>query len=223
MKLSSNTLNLLTNFSTINSNILFRPGNVIRTISVSGQMNACARIVETIEHEFAIYDLPKLLKGIKLCDNPDLELIANEAYLLIKDKRHTIKYFLTPPELVLAPEDRNIRLRSQDVTFQLRDEDFEKLMKVANVFSLADVTVIGENGKITLQVRNKLDPTSNQGSILVGETDKTFEFNFDKTNLLMIPGNYDVTISKDLISQFVNQDYELTYSVGLTSDSFFQN
>lgn len=223
MKLSPNTLNLLTNFSTINSNILFRPGNIIRTISVSGQMNACARIAETIEYEFAIYDLPKLLKGIKLCDNPDLEIYPNEAYLLIRDKRHTIKYFLTPPELVLYPEDRNIKLRSQDVTFQLRDEDFEKLMKVANVFSLSDVTVTGKNGEITLQVRNKLDPTSNQGSILVGETNKSFELNFDKNNLIMIPGNYDVTISKDLISQFVNQDYELIYSVGLTSDSFFDN
>lgn len=223
MKLSTNTLTLLTNYSAINSNILFRPGNIIRTISISGQLSARAEIVENIEHEFAIYDLPKLLKGIKLCNNPDLEVFPDKNYLLIKDKTHTIKYFLTPPDLVLAPEDRNIKLRSIDVSFEVKDEDFEKLMKVANAFSLSDFTVLGENGEVTLQVRNKMDPTSNQGSIYVGETDKTFELNFDRNNLLIIPGNYNVMISKDLIAQFINQDYDLTYSIGLSNDSFFEN
>lgn len=223
MKLSTNTLALLTNFSTINSNILFRPGNVIRTVSVSTELNVYAKIEEEIEYEFAIYDLPKLLKGIKLCDDPELEILPDESYLLIKDRNNTIKYFLTPPELVSAPENRNIKLRSQDVKFEIQDHQFERLLKIANAFSLADFTVLGKDGNITLQVRNKIEPTSNQGSILVGTTDKNFEFNFDKNNLLMIPGNYDVIISKDLVAQFINQDYELVYSVGLSSDSFFEN
>lgn len=223
MKLSTNTLALLTNFSTINSNILFRPGNVIRTVSVSTELNVYAKIEEEIEHEFAIYDLPKLLKGIKLCDDPELEILPDESYLLIKDRNNMIKYFLTPPELVSAPENRNIKLRSQDVKFEIQDHQFERLLKIANAFSLADFTVLGKDGDITLQVRNKIEPTSNQGSILVGTTDKNFEFNFDKNNLLMIPGNYDVIISKDLVAQFINQDYELVYSVGLSSDSFFEN
>lgn len=223
MKLSANTLTLLTNFSTINSNILFRPGNIIRTISTSGELSATARIVEEIEHEFAIYDLPKLLKGIKLCDDPELEIIPEEGYLLIKDNNNRIKYFLTPPELVLGADDRNVKLRSEDVKFEIKDHQFERLIKVANVFSLSDFTVLGQNGEVTLQVRDKVDPTSNEGSILVGKTDKNFEFNFDRNNLLMIPGNYDVTISKDLISKFVNQDYELIYNVGLSGDSYFEN
>jgi hypothetical protein len=40
-------------------------------------------------------------------------------------------------------------------------------------------------------------------------------------NLKIIPGNYEVVISKQLISQFTNQNFDLTYYVGLESDSNF--
>ena len=37
----------------------------------------------------------------------------------------------------------------------------------------------------------------------------------------MIEGSYDVVISKEMVAQFTNQDFELTYFVGLSSDSSF--
>lgn len=221
MKLSNNTLAILNNFASINSNILFRPGNVLRTISVAGDVSATAVIDENFNSEFAIYDLPQFLKGLRLYDNPEVEILSDSGYVLIKHGNHTIKYFLTDPELVVAPENRNLKLPSQDVEFELKSEYFDKLIKATNVFGLPYFTVLSENGRIVLQVRNKSNPTSNQVSIVVGETDKEFEFNFDKNNLLMIEGSYDVTISKEMIARFKNQDFELTYFVGLCSDSYF--
>lgn len=223
MRLSNNTLAILSNFSTVNSNILVRPGNTLRTISVSRDIVASARISENFDNQFAIYDLPEFLKGVKLYDSPELEFSENSDYVLIKNGSYTIKYFLTDPELVLAPEDRNIRLPTEDVSFELKAEHFDKLMRATSIFGLSDFSVLSINGEITLQVRNKSNPTSNQVSIVVGETDKNFEFNFDKNNLLMIEGSYDVTISKEMISRFTNQDFELTYFVGLSSDSFFED
>lgn len=223
MKLSHNTLSILTNFSTINSNILFRPGNVLRTMSLAGDVSASAKIAENFENEFAIYDLPQFLKGIKLYDNPELEILKDDGYVLIKHGNHTVKYFITEPDLVVAPENRNIRLPSEDVSFQMTEEHFNKLLKATNVFGLSDFTVLGEEGHIYLQVRNKSNPTSNQVSILVGETESEFEFNFDKNNILMIDGTYDVTISKEMLAQFKNQDFDLTYYVGLCSDSYFNS
>jgi len=221
MKLSNNTLAILSNFASINSNIYVRKGNVLRTISNAGELQATARVEETFETEFAFYDLPQFLKGLKLLDNPELEFSKDGSYMLIQQGSHTIKYFLTEPDLVNAPEDRDMRLPSQDVCFQMKSEQFDKLMKATNVFGLADFTVLGKNNEIHLQVRNKNNPTSNLVSILVGETDENFELNFNKNNLLMIEGSYDVVICKDMLAQFTNQDFDLTYFVGLASDSSF--
>ncbi len=223
MRLSNNTLAILNNFSSINSNILVRPGNVIRTISESGEISAKAVVSEEFETEFAIYDLPQFLKGLRLYDNPELEFAEDSSFVLIKQNNHTIKYFLTEPDLVTAPENRNLKMPSAEVEFELRSENFEKLIKASNVYDLPDFTVLGKDGEITLQVRNKMNPTSNQVSITVGETDDTFELNFDKKNLLMIEGAYDVVISKQMISQFTNQDFDLSYFVGLSSDSYFED
>lgn len=223
MRISNNTLAILNNFATINSNILVRPGNILRTISESGEISAKAVISEDFDTEFAIYDLSQFLKGLRLYDKPELEFAEDSSYVLIKQGPHTIKYFLTEPDLVTAPENRNLRLPSEDVSFELRSDHFEKLIKASNVYDLQDFTVSGSNGEIVLQVRNKMNPTSNQVSIVVGETEDTFEFNYDKKNLLMIEGSYDVVISKQMISRFTNQDFDLTYFVGLSSDSYFND
>lgn len=223
MKLSNNTLAILNNFSTINSNILFRPGNILRTISAAGDVSATAVIDETFDTEFAIYDLPQFLKGMRLYDSPELEILSDKGYILIRQGNHTIKYFLTDPDLVDAPENRNLKLPSQEVEFELKSEYFDKLIKATNVFGLPYFTVLSDNGNVVLQVRNKSNPTSNQVSIIVGETDKSFEFNFDKNNLLMIEGCYDVSISKEMLARFKNKDFDLTYFVGLCSDSYFKN
>lgn len=223
MKLSNNTLAILTNFSTINSNILFRPGNVLRTISVAGDVSAYATVSEEFPSEFAIYDLPQFLKGIKLYDNPELEILDKEGYILIRHGNHTIKYFITEPDLVVAPQNKGFKLPSEDVSFQMTEEHFDKLLKATSVFGLSDFTVLGQEGHIYLQVRNKSNPTSNQVSILVGESENEFEFNFDKNNILMIDGSYDVTISKEMLARFTNRDFDLTYFVGLCSDSYFNS
>lgn len=221
MKLSNNTLAILSNFSNINSNIYVRKGNVLRTVSIAGDISASAVVEESFENEFAIYELPQFLKGLKLYANPELEFPDDKRYVLIKQGNHTIKYFLTEPDLVVAPENRDMRLPSEDVCFQMSAEQFDKLMKATNVFGLSDFSVLGKKGEITLQVRNKSNPTSNQVSIVVGETDEDFELNFDKNNLLMIEGSYDVVISKEMVAKFTNQDFDLTYFVGLSSDSSF--
>jgi hypothetical protein len=223
MKLSNNTLAILNNFSKINDNIYIRTGNVIRTVSIAEDISAYATVEETFETEFAIYELTKFLRGLRLYENPELEFFEDDGYLLIKQGTHTIKYFLTEPDLVKAPENRNMRLPSEDVCFQMKAEQFDKLMKASNVFGLQDFTVLGKKGEITLQVRNKSNPTSNQASIVVGKTDEEFELNFDKNNLLMIEGSYDVVISKQMAAKFTNQDFDLTYFVGLSSDSSFNS
>lgn len=62
MKFSNETLAILKNFSSINTNIIFKPGDTLATISNAKNIFAKATIKETIPNEFAIYDLTPFLQ-----------------------------------------------------------------------------------------------------------------------------------------------------------------
>lgn len=220
MQLTDNTITILKNFSSINPSIYIREGNKIRTIAMSGNIAAVAKVQDTFETDFAIYDLNQFLNGLKLYENPELDF-SKENCVLIKQGRHKITYRLTDPSLIFAAEDRDIRLPSQDVCFLLKEDQFEKLLKASSVFGLPDFSVVGNGEEITLQVSQKENSSSNEVSIIVGETTEEFSMNFKTENLKIIPGNYEVVISKQLIAQFTNQDFDLTYFIGLESDSSF--
>ena len=61
MKIGSETIALLKNFASINTNIVFKVGDAVSTISNAKNIFAKAVIKETIPKEFAIYDLNSLL------------------------------------------------------------------------------------------------------------------------------------------------------------------
>ena len=61
MKISKETLRILTNFASINASIYITQGNVLRTRSSEGDVIAIAEIPETFSHTFGIPDLPKFI------------------------------------------------------------------------------------------------------------------------------------------------------------------
>ena len=97
----------------------------------------------------------------------------------------------------------------------------EKLLKAAAVYQLPDLSAVGEAGVVKLVVRDKKNDTSNEYSIVVGETDKVFSFNFKVENIKIIPGAYDVVVSSKLLSRFNNSNLNLTYYIALEPDSTF--
>jgi hypothetical protein len=72
MKISNDTLLILKNFASINQNIVFKPGDVVSTISGGKNIFAKATIKETIPNQFAIYDLNSLLAMLTLMENQDV-------------------------------------------------------------------------------------------------------------------------------------------------------
>lgn len=220
MKLSENTITILKNFSSINPSIYIRKGNKIRTMAMSGHIAGVATVEDEFENEFAIYDLNQFLNGIKLYENPELDFSLDK-FVIIKQGKHKITYRLTSPELIFSAEDRDIKLPSKDVCFILTQENFEKLLKASSVFGLPDFSVVGSGGEVSLQVLQKDNSSSTEASIVVGETNEDFKINFKIEKMKIIPGTYEVVISKQLIAQFKNQNFDLTYFVGLESDSEF--
>ena len=220
MKLSDNTLTLLKNFAGINQSILVKQGNKLRTISIAKNILAEAEITEEFPREFAVYDLNQFLNGLSLHQDPDLDF-TEDSYITIREGKRRVKYFYADPNVIISPPEKEIKLPSEDVCFQLETGSLEKLVKAAGVYQLPDISAIGDAGVIRLVVRDKKNDTSNEYSIVVGETDKEFTFNFKVENIKIIPGSYDVVVSEKLLSKFTNERYNLSYWIALEPDSNF--
>ena len=220
MNLSDNTLGILKNFAGINNSILVKKGNQLRTISVAKNILAEAEIPEDFPRDVAIYDLNQFLNGLSLHQDPDLDF-SEETHLTIREGRRKVKYFFADPQVIIAPPEKEISLPSQDACFQLDSSALEKLLKAAAVYQLPDLSVVGGAGVVKLIVRDKKNDTSNEYAVTVGETAKSFTFNFKVENIRIIPGSYDVVVSSKLLSKFTNSKLNLTYYIALEPDSTF--
>jgi hypothetical protein len=222
MKLSDNTLTLLKNFAGINQSILVKQGNKLRTISIAKNILAEAEITEDFPREFAVYDLNQFLNGLSLHQDPDLDF-TEDSYITIREGKRRVKYFYADPNVIISPPEKEIKLPSEDVCFQLETGSSEKLVKAAGVYQLPDISAIGDAGVIRLVVRDKKNDTSNEYSIVVGETDEQFTFNFKVENISkIVSGAYNVVVSRKLLSQFTNTKHNLSYWIALEPDSTFE-
>ena len=221
MKLSDSTLTLLKNFSNINQSILFKQGKSLRTISVMKNILAEATINEELPKDFGIYDLNQFLNGLSLHNNPDLDF-TNDNYVVIKEGRSRSKYFFADPNVIICPPEKSIELPTEDVSFELKTEQLDKLLKAAGIYQLPDLSAIGEDGVVKLVVRDKKNETSNDFAVVVGETEGNFVFNFKVENIKLIPGSYDVVVSQKLLSKFTCREHDLTYYIALEPDSSYE-
>ena len=221
MNLSKTTIDILKNFSLINQSILFKKGNKIRTMSVAKNILAEVVVEENFPKDFGIYDLNQFLNGIELYANAQLDF-QNENWVFIKEGKSRTKYFFSDPSVIVCPPEKELVLPSEDVCFTLDTSQMKQLQKAAAIYDLDDFSVIGENGAVRLVVRDKENSTSNDFSIVVGETINQFVFNFKVENLKVISGTYEVVISKKLLSRFSSTNYDLNYYIALEPDSTFE-
>ena len=220
MKLSKETIEILKNFSTINSNILVEPGNVIKTISPVKNVMSEATVSETFDTQFGIWDLGKFLGTISLFD--DAEFFFEENYVTIAGSNGTkVTYYFSEPKL-LTTINKNINMPESVVSFVLKENDFAELQKAASVLQLPDLCLRTDGGRMELVALDKKDSTSNNYSIDLGalsHDDHDFEFYFKVENLKLMSGDYDVEVTDKGVSKFTSKSLDLTYWIALESDS----
>lgn len=220
MNISPETLTILKNFSNINSSLVVKQGNILRTISPAKNILAKFECPESFQNDFAVYDLNEFLGGLSLFKDPDFDF-SQSSYLQIKNGKSKVKYFFSDPSVITAPPEKDIELPSIDVEFTLTEEVLSSLLRAASVYQLPDLSLVGENGDINLVVRTKNNDTSNNFLVKVGETSNEFCFNFKVENLKILPGVYTVQVSTANISRFTHDKWNLSYLIALEPDSTF--
>jgi len=221
MKLSSDTINVLKNFSDINENILFKPGKEIHTISGMKNILAKATIGEEIPQEFGIYNLAEFLNVIGTYSSPIIKFSDSQS-LVVDDEKDSspVKYNFSEKSVLNTPE-KMIQMPSVDSTFELKNESLQKVMKRVNTLGLPDLAFKSEDGEIKLVASDKKDPNSNTASIVIGNSNIDFIAYLKTENLKFVPDDYTVEISSKKIAHFINKNKPIEYWVALEPDSEF--
>ena len=219
--LSKTTLSVLKNFSTLNSNILVKPGNVLRTITPSKNGMAEATVEETFDVEFGIWDLSKFLGVISLFSAPKFEF-GEKSVIIHGGNGSRVTYFYSEPRLLTTPT-KNVNMPSISLSVDITEKTFAELQKASSVLQLPDLSFVNENDRIMAVVSDLQDPTTNNYKVDVGvnKSNSEFSLNFKIENIKILPGDYTIEFSKNVVGQFTNETLDLKYWFAMETNSKF--
>jgi len=220
--LSDDTINVLKNFATINPNLVFTPGQKVKTISESKTILAQADITEDMPKEFGVYDLNEFLSVYNLVDQPTLTF-EDKSVLINGANNQVVRYFFSEIEILTTPQ-KDIQMPDAELGFTLTDDILNQIRKAAAVLGHTELSLDGDNGVITASVVDTKDSTSNSFSYELDRDNackESFNFIVSIPNLKLLPGDYFVSISSKLISNWTNNNYPIEYFIALEKNSSF--
>lgn len=205
--ISKSTIEVLKNFCSINKSIVIKPGNQVATLSINKNILAIAEVEEQFDSQISIYDLGVFLGGLSLFDQPKIDTTQSN-YVTVSDQlgKSKTRFFYADPDVIVQPPEKEISLPSSDVSFKLEAGVLQQLTRAAAIYQLPDLCLFSDGGTMHLTVTDKKNETSNSYSVEVGESEDQFCYCFKVENLRLLPGDYDVTMSKHNVSLFQGSD-----------------
>lgn len=213
------TIEILKNFATINTGLIFKPGKVLRTISVQKNIFAKSEIPDEISREFAIYDLNEFLSTLSLFDKP--EIAYKEDHVLIQSGKSRIKYYYSSSAVVVAPPEQDINLHDPIMEFRLTEANLNQIMKASAALKLDELSF--SDGKITAYSKNSGSGATVSGnSICIDLEEYTTHRDADKAvaidHLKIIPGTYDVKVFEAAVRFENTKNPDLIYFVTVKAE-----
>lgn len=193
MKISNETLGVLKNFASINTNIMFRPGTEVRTISNAKNIFAKTTIKEDIPNEFAVYDLNSLLAMLTLIDKQEVEF--SDKSLIVSSDKGKFEYFYSNPEIVTCAPTNEIEHVSV-YSFKLMAEDVQMIMKAAAITAAPTISITSKQQSVILSVGDRKNDTASNFKKSLGTSFENFDVFIAVENLKVIPDAYEVSVAK---------------------------
>lgn len=225
MKLSNETLSVLKNFGAINQGILFKKGKTLKTVSSHKNILAEVTIKEDIPAEFGVYDLNNFLSVVSLHkDDPSFEFDSKHVVICGNKGRSKIKYRFCEPTMIVTPPEKQLTMPSPEISFELSGEDFDWIMRAANVLSSPQIAVESDGSKIQIVTLDLQNDSAHTDALEIsdGNGDK-YRMVFKTENLSkLMSGAYTVSISSKGISHFKHKTADLQYWITTETGSKFE-
>lgn len=215
MKLESKTLSVMKNFSSINPSLLFYPGDTLFTVSPTKSILAKAKIDQSFERQFAIFDLSRFIGVMSLFENPDLEF--NEKSVRIVSGDRELDYRYADASTVISPDpNKQLNFPTPEVEFVLTSATLTDIQRALGALGMPEIAVVGDRTNLWLQVTDSKNMNGDSFKIRLGDSDKKFHLVFKAENLKLIPQDYTVKISSKGLSHFKgSQVIDVEYWIAL--------
>jgi hypothetical protein len=196
MKISNETLTLLKNFAGINTNILFRQGNVLAIVSPGKNILSRAVIAESFPREFAIYDLNSLLALLTIADDQEVEFNESNMNVVLQGG-DAFEYFYSDPGVVTAAPDKELEIDPM-WDFILTSEQLSMIHRAASITDASVLNIVSDGNSVTLRVADpsRANANSYQRVIATGETYPSFDVRLRIENLKVLSDNYTVSLGR---------------------------
>ena len=218
MKISQTTLNVLKNFASISPTINVDEPNCFRILSPSENIIAVFDTEETFEN-FAIYDLPQIMGIISLFAIKETDFLFNKSKecVEIKSRNSKVKYNFTDKDLIPNVEKilPSKKYKSLDFFTGFTDfskDDFSKIYKAAQIMRMSNMNVKISDKKCIVTVSDPSNPVSNDYKIVLPGTGEC-EINLSVDYLLMLSGDYSISIKSNTIMKLQHKELPLIYFV----------
>ena len=217
MKLSTETLTVLKNFSSINQNLEFKQGNKLTTISPSKSVLAQAILKDELPQSFCVYDLNQFLLVHSMFKG-DVELEFDASNVTFKGGRSKTKYRMASKDTIVVPPEKEIKLNQIDYSFTLSETDYTEILRSAAILSSPNIAIKSDGDVVELIAYDAKDDSQHTSSIKVGEANgHSFNLVFRTENLKMIQGTYDVEVSFKGLANFKNTKEQIQYWIAIES------
>ena len=225
MKLSNDTFAILKNFSEINSGMHFRSGQIVRTISAQKSILAQAKISETVERDFSIYDMNNFLSVISSHpDGVEIEIGEKNATIIGNSGRSKISYRFCDANMIVVAPDKDIVLSDPEISFNLSEEDYGWIRKIAGILQSPHIVIESTGDKVYISTRDMNNDSAHSDSLEIGDGNgSTYKMIFRTEYFRFIPGAYSVQISSKGIGHFKHNTRDLQYWVTTETGSNYSN
>lgn len=213
MKLSTDTINILKNFSIINEGIFIKKGSVIETISKQKNILARAELTDTFEDEFGIYDINNFLGVVSFNGEPNLEFEDKDIIIKGFSGKSKTQYRKTPKNMIIVPPDKKINMENAEIQFKLSAEEIKWFTRCASTLSSPNIAFKSDGETIEVKSYDTKNDGANINSTEIESPGNGKKYNmiFSTENIKLIEGSYDVTISSKGISHFKNTSLPIEY------------
>jgi hypothetical protein len=222
-KLSTQTIDILKNFSGINSNLVVKAGEPLSTISAAKNIMAIAEISESFETGFGIYDLNEFISMLSLMQDPELEFSADS--VVFKSGKTKATYRFADESILTSPKNK-INMPNADLSVSISSDILAQVRKAAGVLGHTTMSIRGNDGVVTLSVVDPKNSAANTFSVTLDEDNyqkASFDLQFLIANLKLLQGDYAVNISSKLISHWKHASQDVQYYIALENTSTFNS
>jgi|TARA_Y100000385_G_C12971475_1_gene584219 hypothetical protein len=216
--MQNETMEVIRNFGTINQNLVFKQGNVLRTVADAKNVLAKAVLDEEFPQDFGIYDVGEFMNVFNLIE--DGTVAYEDKHMHIANTKASINYFYSDIEMLTNPPEKDLAMPDAEVTFTLTQEILGQLRKAAAALGHKSIHIKeSDDGLVALSIADTQNSTSNDFTLSVegtfNQTGNSVPLSINIDNLKLLPGDYEVEVSSKLISKFVHTDKNLTYWIAL--------